>query len=301
MKSILERALVHLLKEENEKAQELMHQFVVERAKEIHLTLREGDENSMEDMDEALEEEVFTEADLEDAEAVDQLEDDLDDSDAAAAEGDVDLADAEVGGEVADEGNLDMGMDVDAEGDMGAEAGEGDIEDKLDGIADEIASLQAEFDKIMSEFEGDDAVEGEDADAAMGDDVAMADASEITDAEEEEDFDDITESMVDELKKVSTPNVDGNGADGKKLATPTKSPIAKDAKPTVLASKNGTVHTGNELEKAPSKKDGKKYDNVRAKAKDGTASVPATGPKGAELNKPVAGNTKSVIPGSKKR
>jgi hypothetical protein len=38
MKSILERALVHLLNEENEKAEELLHQFVIETAKSIHET-----------------------------------------------------------------------------------------------------------------------------------------------------------------------------------------------------------------------------------------------------------------------
>jgi hypothetical protein len=41
MNSILEQALVHLLNEEHEKAEELMHQFVVDRARQIHEGLRE--------------------------------------------------------------------------------------------------------------------------------------------------------------------------------------------------------------------------------------------------------------------
>ena len=155
----------------------------------------------------------------------------------------------------------------------------------------------------MAEFDG-----GEEA----GEEVAVADNDTIADeagdeevaVADEDEFDDITESIVDDLKKVSVPNEDGKGANGEKLGSKVDSPIAKDAKTRVLASKNTVGHTGFERETAPSKKDGpdrgRKYDNNRVKATSGNAAVPATGPKKAELNKPVAGNTKSVIPGSKK-
>ena len=304
MKTILEQALVHLLNNESEKAQELMHQFIVERAKEIHEGLRESDEADMEDLDSALEEEFFTEADLEDAEAAENLEDDLNDAE---------VSDEDLGGEVADEGEMagddlegEADMDMDADADMGED--EGDISTKIDEIEDEIQALQAEFDKIMAEFEGGD----EDAD--MDFDAGEEEVSDAEDfggeaefggeeVEDEEDFDDITEGMVDDLKKVTTPNDDGKGANGEKLGSETKSPIAKDAKNTVLASKNTVGHTGFDLEAAPSKKDGpdrgRKYDNNRSKATDGNKPMAASGPKGAELAKPVAGKGKSTIDGGK--
>ncbi len=297
MKSILEKALVHLLNEENEKAQELMHQFVVERAKDIHESLREGDEMDMENLEEAaLEEEFFTEADLEDAEAADHIEDDLDDG--SVSDEDLGGDDMSSEGDMPAEGDMDADASVDA--DMDGEAAP-DMDERLDDIEDEIKSLQAEFDKIMAEFDG-----GSDDDASAEDDMSVADAPADGAAvsQDEEDFDDITESMVDDLKKVSTPNDDGKGANGEKLGHPEyDSPIAKDAKNTVLASKNTVGHTGWERETPPSKKDGpdrgRKYDNNRSKATDGNGSVPATGPKAATLSKPVAGNNKSIIPGGK--
>lgn len=307
MKSILEKALVHLLNEESEKAQELMHQFVVERARSIHESLRESDEADMEAVDASLEEEFFTEADLDDNEAAGQLADDLDDGDAEGAaefgdtgEGEADMSmdmGADMDGEVASDDEAPM----DGEGD---EAGEGDLSTKIDNIEDEIKSLQAEFDKIMAEFDGGDEEEVAVADNdTVGDDLGAEMGADMG-GEESDEFDDITESMVDDLKKITTPNEDGKGANGEKLGSKVDSPIAKDAKNRVLASKNTVGHTGFERESAPSKKDGpdrgRKYDNNRVKAVSGNSSVPATGPKGAELNKPVASaNTKSVIPGGK--
>lgn len=300
MKSILEQALVHLLNNEGEKAQELMHQFIVERAKEIHESLREGDEADMEDLDATIEEEFFTEADLEDAEAVENLEDDLDDTSVAdedleAAE--VDMADAE-----ADLADAEMDSEM-VDADMEELDGEaGDLEGKIDEIEEEIKALQAEFDKLMAEFDSEE-MDMEDAEGEMDDamDMEMDAEGEIEDAEE--DFDEITEGMVDDLKKVSGHNEDGRGANGEKLATKTASPIARDAKPRVLAPKSTVGHTGFELEKAPSKKDGpdrgRKYDNNRGKAHDGNSKVAGTGPKTAELNKPVQVNSKSPISGRK--
>lgn len=301
MKSILEKALVHLLNEEAEKAQELMHQFVVERARSIHESLREDEDADTDTDDTSLEEEFFTEDDLNDTEAAGHLEDDLDDSDAAPA--------AEFGDDSEtsdfDTGADDMSADTDADPVGGDDVDGGDdISAKIDNIEDEIKSLQAEFDKIMAEFDG-----GSDDDVAVADDDTVADNSAdapMMDGGEDDEFDDITESMVDDLKKITTPNTDGMGATGEKLAAAKSvSPIAKNAKNTVLASKNTVSHTGFELEKAPAKKDGpdrgRKYDNDRVKATSGNSAVPATGPKGAELAKPITGNTKSVISGSKKK
>lgn len=320
MKSILEQALVHLLNQRTDMAEELMHQFVVERAKEIHESLRESDDIDLEGLDdETLEEEFFTEADLEDAEAADNLVDDLDDTavaDDLGDEGALDDAavdvDADLEGEVSD----DIAADVDADE---APVDVDDLADKIDDLEDEIKAMQDEFDRIMAEFDAEDVDSEADTDTDADDSVADFDDTaedgngevDLSDAEVEngedfdDEFDDITESIVDDLKKVAVPNQDGKGATGQSLSTPTDSPIAKDAKPQVLRSKNTVGHKGWDRENAPAKKDGpdrgRKYDNNRNKATDGNSAVPAAGPKKAELSKPVAGNTKSVIQGSKKK
>ncbi len=302
MKSILEQALVHLLNEDTEKAHELMHQFVVERARSINESLREGDEM---EFGADLEEEFFTEADLEDAEAADQLGDDLDDTDMGGDMGgddmSADMGDADMGGDdmsadMGDAGEEDMGADMDTDG--------GDVESKIDAIADEMAELQAEFDKVMAEFDeisGDD--DSDDMDTMSGeepvaDDVdAMADTGETS---EDDEFDDITESMVDELKKVTTPNTDGMGATGGKLSTPTVSPIAKDAKAGPIKTKV-TPHVGFERETPPKSGALRKSTNNLNRAKDTLSNVPASGPKAATLAQPLPGNTKSPVATGKKK
>lgn len=290
MNSILEQALVHLLNEEHEKAEELLHQFVVDRARSIHESLRSDDEEAL-DMSE-LEEELFTEADLEDEEAVENLTDD-------GAEADFDLAGAEDFG--AEAPVADEAMDAE---DEACEAGdEACVEDKLEDLEAQLAELTAEFEQVMAEFES---AEGEEEEVVSDEaDFAPEADAEVEAGEEEEeelvreseDFDDITESVVDDLKKIAAPNVEGKGATGQALGGGAKVSTldGKKADAKVIVRKSAD-HKGFDREAAPKVGQLKKADNVRAKAEAGTAKV--TGPnKKAELSKPVAGNTKSNIPG----
>lgn len=273
MKSILEKALVSLLNEDHEKARELMHQFVVERAREIHESIRESDDEMLDDELVEGDEEFFSEADLvelDDEEAAENLADDLDSED-------TDLADAELPVEGEADVEAEMDFDVDAEGEV-----EGDLEHKIDDIEDEIAALQAEFEKIMAEFED---MSGESEEAEVSDEVVDV-------ADEDEDYDDVTESIVDELKKISVSNEDGIGSDGKKL-------VAKVSVPASKTKADNVGHTGFDREKAPATASAKPVVNTRKKATDDTAKVSATGPKGAELSKPVAITTDSPISGKK--
>lgn len=293
--SLLESALVNVLNKNTDAAKEQFHAFVIETAREINESLREADDADFENFDVALEEEFFTENDLTDEDAVDNLTDDLGDADLGDAEGlDADLGvegdlDADLGGEV--EGDLDA--------DLGDAEGEGDIADKIESLEDDLEKFQAELEQLIADLsDGEDAGEEIEADAELVDGEEEEEASE-------EDFDDINESIIDDLKKVNVPNVDGVGADGKKLAEKGASPVAKDAKPSHPESKNKVGHTGFARETAPAVKAGpdrgRKYDNNRAKATDGNAPVAATGPKKAELSKAVAGKGKSVIDGSSKK
>lgn len=300
MNSILEQALVHLLNEEHEKAEELMHQFVVDRARQIHESLREQDEADG-DLAE-LEEELFTEADLDDEAAADNLEDDL--GDAAVA----DIGD-EMGGEADLTDVADAAEDMGGEEECDAEC----LEDKVEDIEAQLAELTAEFEAVMAEFEASDEGDladageadlGDEADLGMGDEAAEDEALDDEMVHEgivEEDFEDITEGVVDELKKIQTPNEEGKGATGQKLGGGEKVSTVNgkkaDAKPIVRKSDE---HKGWGLETAPGKKMNTTGDNIRARAETGTAKHPGYQPKvknGAEIAKPVAGNPKSNIPG----
>jgi hypothetical protein len=303
MKSILERALVHLLNEENDKAEELLHQFVIETAREIHESLREGDEFA--DLDDAdlegdeLEEEFFTENDLEVEDAAEELGDDL-------GEEMPEVADAE---DIADD-SLDMDADMDADmGDLGGEAvadEAGDIESEIENFEQELADLQAKFDAMLADIEGEDDVADEEV---VGDEVMdageeLADVADEADAGEEafgdedlvkedEEFDDITESVVDELQKVAAETQEGKGTNGEDLLGNKQS--LKFTKPEAGAGKLSSTkrvgHTGYARETAPSSQPLKgsktvvstKMKNVRADAEAENHTVTSTseGPKAA--------------------
>jgi hypothetical protein len=307
MKSILERALVHLLNEENEKAEELLHQFVIETARDIHENLREGDEA---DLDAALEEgdEFFTESDLEDEgaeDAVAELGDDL-------GEEMPEVADAD---EMSDDTlDADAGMDLGGD-EMGAEAPADDIESEIENFEQELADLQSKFDAMLADIEGEDDVADEDfggddlgddlgaddlgaddlggdvADEAGEEEAAFGDEDLVK--EEEEDFDDITESVVDELQKVAAETREGMGTNGEDLLGNHES--MKFTKPEAGATKAQSTkrvgHTGYARETAPSSQALKgsktvvttKMKNVRNDADAGNHKVTSTseGPKAA--------------------
>lgn len=295
MDSILEQALIHLLNEEHEKAEELMHQFVVDRARSIHESLREADEADA-DMSE-LDEELFTEADLEADDAADNLHDDLSaEADTHAAVDDLDHAEDDLG-----DVDMDLGDDADADADCDGDAD--CIEDKVEDLEAQLAELTAEFEAVMAEFEtsaddqGDD-MGGDDAD--MHADDSADDGAEMQHHDDE--FEDMTESVVSDLKKVTgVIDKEGMGATGQKLGNGEKVSTLTgkkvDARPITRKSDE---HKGFGMEVAP--KSGKMGvgDNVRNKADDGRTKMPGYQPKvnnGAEIAKPVVGNPKSSIPG----
>lgn len=318
MKSILERALVHLLNEENEKAEELLHQFVIETAKSIHENLREGDEECVEDAE--LEEAVFTEADLDD-DAAAELGADLGEEmpeEPEAADVSDDTLDADAG--------LDAEIPAEDEfaAEPAAEAGEGDVEAEIENFEQELADLQAKFDAWMADIEGGEEAPADDADlggeevadlggevADLGDEVeGAADevaADDVAAAEEGDEFDDITESVIDELQKVAAIEAEGKGANGEDLLgnhTSTKLPgKGSQAKPVHINSKG---HSGFARETAPSSqalKGGKTVASTKMKNvnKDGAGEAPDTG-KGADIRTPAkdAAHAKSPLTKSKK-
>lgn len=309
MKSILERALVHLLNEENEKAEELMHQFIIETARNIHENLREGDEIDFDMDSEGEEENFFSDADLADDEAADAEEDLGDAMDMPEMEGE-EIADDEL----ADE---DFGDEETAE--------EGDVEDKIDEIEDELADLTAKFEEMMASLDAEDAgddvadeepaIEDDSAEEDFGGEDFAADEGDEAEAdadaegEEEEDFEDITEAVIDELKKATVPNTDGRGATGGQNVTANSraSMHGQTAKPHPAKSTGGE-HKSWDREAAPKTVPTQGGSTIaqnadwNAEKTEKNSSVPATGEKvgksfkgGAKLNSDKSAKDKSVV------
>ena len=207
--------LEKLVNEDKAGAEELFHEIVVEKSRDIYEGLLESelevDETTDEEVDEATDEEVDEASD----EEVDEASDD--DKEEATNE-DFNLDEFEVeGGDPADDMMDKMGMDMDGDaegGDMGmdmdmdadAEGGEGDgdVEDRVDDLEVALDDLKAEFEKMMGDDDNSD--EGDMDMDADGDDEAEEEsvAFEATDEEVDESSDEEVEEAADEETDEST-------------------------------------------------------------------------------------------------
>lgn len=331
MSDKLEKVLELLINEQQEEASRLLHDWFVEKARNIHQELVAEDDHVMEDdldddgefnvkdaKDEIQAEEFFGEEDLaEDEDDVEDEDGDLDleagDDDAEGDEGDFggdDSAelDAEAGDDVGDEaGELDFG------GEEG-EAGEGELADKVEDLEAELEALKAEFEALTGDDSGEEVEdlgdvdgEGEDFDFGGDDELDGEEGDlDLGDEEEEEDFADLGESALSDLQKVTQTNTENEIGAAGSLSVNKTSPIPQKkveartgAKPVEV---KGKEHSGFARETAPSTKSGtgsKKPTNVRANAETGNSSVSKEGDSAALLNK-AAGKPNNTSPiGSK--
>lgn len=156
-RSKFEEMLERLINEDRAGAEELFHEIVVEKSREIYQNIIESEDED--DLEEATDEEVdeSEDDDLEESE-----DDDLEESDEEDLEEMFGLDEFEVeapvmGGDATDDMMGDMGMDMDDEGDMDMDdEGEGDVEDRVADLEDALEDLRAEFEKLMGDDEGDD-------------------------------------------------------------------------------------------------------------------------------------------------
>jgi hypothetical protein len=317
MRSILEQAVIHHLNGDAEQAQELMHQFIVARARQIHESMRNGEDPSAEGFDqEVVEEEYFSEADM-----------------SELTDGEGEEADANPFGAEAEEGEADdangMGgnFDVEEPAEMGGEeAPAQDVEERMEDLLASLEGLADKFEEMLGQDGGldDGADEGDqfgfdaegsepeadDAAAAVGLEDDMGPEAGAED-EIEEGFDDLAESVVSELEKI---NIDLS-TDGKEIAAgktfaqqgkstlPQKSIAARQGgEPVRLKSTN---HVGFERETAPGVKDLKKRRNNVKTANSALSSVaaPKNSKEGSEVGvggKTSKPNTRSPLSGLKK-
>jgi exosome complex component RRP41 len=161
----LEQILELLLAEDNTKAEEMLHEYVVSKARaEYERVLDES------------EEEVEETVDSEDEEAVEETIDQSNDF-----EDDILADETEI---ESDEAGFNEGEDEEGEeGEEAGEEGEEDLEDKVDDLEAELEDLRAEFEKLMSGDEGD-MDDADMADMEAGDEDMMGDEDEMMDSVE---------------------------------------------------------------------------------------------------------------------
>ena len=211
-----EKMLELLVNEETEAAQELFHEIVVEKSRDIYEGLLESEAEDEDDEDEAVDESKDEEKDDEEMdESFDLDEFEVSEEDPMDAM----MSDiAPEGGD--DEGGMDMDMD------MGDEEGEDDVEDRVEDLEQAFQDLQAEFEKMMAGEDGDDeAGDDMDMDMDMDDEGGDDEGEEESIAFEETDEDDedekkesksAGETMKEYVEKV-TASMGDNGANTKPI------------------------------------------------------------------------------------
>jgi hypothetical protein len=147
-KSLIEQMLERLVNEDQSKAEELFHEYVVAKSREIYEGLIES-ELAEEDKEESDDEEVEESSDEESEEGEDDLDEEFED---IAIEADDE--EGAMGGDATDDlaGELDAGMD-DEEGEDLADKQPEELFQDLDAIVDE---LQAKFDAMGGDMGGEE-------------------------------------------------------------------------------------------------------------------------------------------------
>jgi hypothetical protein len=198
---LLSQMLEHLVNEDSAKAEELFHEYVVAKSREIYENLIEteiSEEEKEDDEDEEMDEAAKDE-DAEDDKVDEASDEDKDDEKMDEEFEDIAIeADDEMGGDATDDLEAELGDDpADAEG----EESEEEIMQDLGDIIDE---LQAKFDALQGEEE-EQGEFGDEEGGDMGDEPKM-------DAFEPE-----LETVREYVEKVATPKGGDNGANAKSI------------------------------------------------------------------------------------
>ena len=323
MTNKLEKVLELLVNENEKQASALLHEWFVEKAREIHNQLVAEDDAVLDDEHDEIAAETFYEDDDSDEDSEDDME-----ADDAEMELDADLADDDA--ELADMDDMDDMEDDDA-----------GLDARVDDLESELEALKAEFEQLMADEDSEDAdsdldmddmddepveeniydTEGEGShdaedfiDAGHGDmDGVYEGEDEDLDEEfvlDEDEFADLEESAMALLSTVPGKNAEaeiGTGA-GKKLSVNTDSPVPQHKVEDRIAGepvqRKSSEHNGFGMETPPTTKMGngaKNPNNVEKKAKDPLSKVARDGDSSAKLNHVEGGegNMHSPVPTNK--
>jgi hypothetical protein len=221
MTNKFEQLLDYLVNEEMDKANELFHEIVVEKSRDIYenLIAEEAAEDE-EEMDEAQEDDE--EDDEEELDEETTLEIGGDPTDAMA--GDMGAPGADMGDDGMDDMD-DMGGD-DMAGDLGDEGGS--TEDRIDDLEDALEELKAEFEALMADEEHEPEHHDGVDDPDFGDEEGEEDDEEGEEnpfgGEEDDSEDDEDEGMFESRQRVREYR-DTVGNDWEKNSMKTPGPI----------------------------------------------------------------------------
>ena len=200
-----EKMLELLVNEDKEAAQELFHEIVVEKSRDIYESILEDET----DVDEATDEEVEETTDEEVDEATDEEVDESDeeveenfDLDSFEVEADDDMGPMDQTGDLAN----DLGMNMDDEGEED-EGEDGDMEDRVEDLEDALDDLKAEFEKMMagddeSDDEGDDDMDMDDEEPEEEAFTYEA-AEEVEESDEELDEGKMKDALIGDSEKMT--------------------------------------------------------------------------------------------------
>jgi len=216
-----EEMLEKLVNEDKAGAEELFHEIVVEKSRDIYESLLESDlevdESDDEETTEATDEEVDEASDEEVDESDDEEVDEAKDEDEVKEDFDLDEFEVE-GGDPADDmmdkmgmdsdgdAGMDMDMDMDADGEE--DSGEEEIEDRVDDLEVALDDLKSEFEKMMPNMDDEDDGDEEDMPDmdGEGDDeeesiAYEANDEEVDEASDDEEVDEAADEETDESTK----------------------------------------------------------------------------------------------------
>ena len=298
----LEQMLEKLVNNDRAGADELFHEFVIEKSRGIYEKMLESD---LEDLDEVKDEEVDESSDDEETneasdEEVDESSDDEETNEATdeeVDESDEDLdetTDEEVDenfGEFTPEadpmgGDAGDAMMQDIEADGGEEGEDGDMDGDEEEIEDRVVDLEDALDDLKSEFEK--MMSGEKDGEEDGDAEEMPDMDPEGDEDQEEAFDVAPELSVED----EAPAFEGTKSAGEQMreyvekVTPKMGDTGTDGTKSPVAGKNdmgGTAGNiaGGSAEEKGGKASAPKEDNA------GNVNVP-----GAKASKSMSANAK---------
>lgn len=198
-KTTLSQMLEHLVNDEQQKAEELFHEYVVAKSREIY--------------EELIESEIAEEEDDEEGEEEDEVDESFDDE---SFDDETFEADDDIGGDPTDDLESDLDADMDDEGDMDDldmdDQGDRDPEELFQDLESIVDELQAKFDEMGGEDDMDD--EG-DMDT---DDEGDMDMDDEGDEEPVKDsFDDELATVREYVEKIGAPKMGDNGTNTKSI------------------------------------------------------------------------------------
>lgn len=158
-KTKLEKVLEYLINDDEENAKALLHDVFIEKAREIH--------ESLIDEDDDLEDEDLGDMDDMDVEDGESEEDYMDDED-------MEGGDEEAGAELGDE--------------LGGDEAEESVEERIEDLESELEALKAEFAELAAV---EDEEHGDDYDAPMGDDEDEGDVDEMMMSDDDYEMDEM--------------------------------------------------------------------------------------------------------------